>query len=688
MPFNSFKQFTKLYEADSSPASAPEGSFPPEADLILSNISQLGFSILWYLNMMVPDYKETVADIESLINAPDKAAKLSEITSKIKDKIQNKEFIQAGIPDLFLQSAQKNAEAFKKFVDVYCQTEEGKESMREFIEDRIEGYLKFLEETGKKMMQKTGSEAASKNEHVRWHFTESLNENELKKRMLQGNRGFIRMLTKEATLIASDLKLAKEGTPSKASDIGNLETRLNAILAELARLSVEKRANVAQDKLDELAEELSSIPEQLIEIQKSAQNEVQKGSKNWDISSIHLQALDLYQKALEKYNAIKPAPSEVQSATGTDSKPKAQEISQIKMIKPGDLEVKGKVNPDVQKFQEFVILIFSDSDIADDALFQKFKGYGADGKFGPTTQNMVKALKSAFDMDSETPNISMDLIRELMDYAREKKLMESESVTAERVLGFDSFCTLLAEAFDAGRFKEASKRYFGSTGSGSTSSGNRNNILSLLPSQIMEEWKDKLLISTLDETDYADEEKYQKVDPKKFNKDVRDFQRLMLNFVEKFHKDADSNAVDKSYYPFESEDIMKGWGSDGPMIVKFFDSKPDGGFGKNTMAAIRFVRTVLDWCLKNTKFREKFKEEDFEKEPEHTPKQVSEKVTVQLTSTPTKGGEADLDGGEADLKNEPSFFNLFSCAMTPNLAAAMQLYLTSSKDEVKRDNSD
>jgi uncharacterized membrane protein YgcG len=472
MLFNSFKQFTKLYEEDSSPVGNTEGSFPLEADLLLKNIAQLGLSVLWYLNMMVPDYKDTIADIQSVVQAPDKLAKLVEIATKIKGSVKNQEYIQAGIPELFLQAAQENAKAFQKFTETYCQTEEGKESMKEFVEDQILGYLKFLEEESKKIAQKTQTAELAKESRFWFSLgSESLYEqdNAIKRKLLQGNKGFVKMLSKEATVIASDLELAKRANPAQESEIVALETKLNGILAELAKLSVAKRSDITQNKLDELADELNSIPKSLSEIQKKAAEKIQKGSQNWDISSIYLKALNFYQQALEKFNQIKPAPSESKPTSGIKSQ--AEGVESIVRIKPDDDNVKGKVNPDVQKFQEFVIAIFADSEIKDDLLFLKFQNYGADGKFGPTTKAMVKSLKAAFDMDSETPNISKELIQELIDYAKEKKLMESEIFSEPKVVDFRTFSASLFEGFDPEKFKSAARKFSGErSGSGTRGS--------------------------------------------------------------------------------------------------------------------------------------------------------------------------------------------------------------------------
>lgn len=472
MLFNSFKQFTKLYEEDSSPVGNTEGSFPLEADLLLKNIAQLGLSVLWYLNMMAPDYKETTTDIQSVVKDPDMLAKLAEIATKIKGSVKNQEYTQARIPELFLQAAQENVKAFQKFTAIYCQTEEGKESMKEFVEDQIIGYLKFLEEENKKIAQKTQTPELAKESRFWFSLgSESLYEqdNDIKRKLLQGNKGFVKMLSKEATIISSSLEQAKEANPAQESEIAALETKLNGILAELGKLPGAKRSDITPDKLDELANELNSIPKSLSEIQKKAAEKIQKGSQNWDISRIYLKALNLYQQALEKFNQIKPAPSESKPTSGI--KPQAEGVESIVRIKPDDDDVKGKVNSDVQKFQEFVIVVFADSEIKEDPLFLKFKKYGADGRFGPTTKAMVKSLKAAFDMDSETPNISKELIRELIDYAKEKRMMESEIFFERKVVDFRTFSASLFEGFDPEKFKSAARKFSGErSGSGTRGS--------------------------------------------------------------------------------------------------------------------------------------------------------------------------------------------------------------------------
>jgi hypothetical protein len=86
---------------------------------------------------------------------------------------------------------------------------------------------------------------------------------------------------------------------------------------------------------------------------------------------------------------------------------------------------------------------------------------------------MVKSLKAAFDMDSETPNISKELIQELIDYAKEKKLMESEIFFEPKVVDFRTFSASLFEGFDPEKFKSAARKFSGGRSGSGTGGGSQ-----------------------------------------------------------------------------------------------------------------------------------------------------------------------------------------------------------------------
>jgi len=90
-----------------------------------------------------------------------------------------------------------------------------------------------------------------------------------------------------------------------------------------------------------------------------------------------------------------------------------------------------------------------------------------------------------------------------------------------------------------------------------------------------------------------------KIYPKKLDKDIRDFQRMALDYITKIGKDKVSDNLPSDF----------GAGDDEAKFKKFLASKPDGGFGENTMAAVRYIRGLLDKRVKDDPtFKGKVKE--------------------------------------------------------------------------------
>lgn len=69
------------------------------------------------------------------------------------------------------------------------------------------------------------------------------------------------------------------------------------------------------------------------------------------------------------------------------------------------------INPAVQEIQKLIIDKFSNI-LGNVAEFNKFKRYGADGKFGPTTHTIIKLIQGGFSLPV-TGNIDAELIKKL-----------------------------------------------------------------------------------------------------------------------------------------------------------------------------------------------------------------------------------------------------------------------------------
>lgn len=105
-----------------------------------------------------------------------------------------------------------------------------------------------------------------------------------------------------------------------------------------------------------------------------------------------------------------------------------------------------KGDSELKKFQQLVIDKFAKK-LAGNALYKKFAKYGTDGSYGPTTEKMVAALKSALGCsDKDGKTITAELITKI----------NTNKIDEGVYLGLNS---RLVEQFDMGSFEETSKTY-------------------------------------------------------------------------------------------------------------------------------------------------------------------------------------------------------------------------------------
>jgi hypothetical protein len=225
-----------------------------------------------------------------------------------------------------------------------------------------------------------------------------------------------------------------------------------------------------------------------------------------------------------------------------------------------------------------------DKKVADSALFKKFASYfkddKADGKFGPATAGLVKALKAGFEM-TENTTITQKFIDELS-----KHEMVAESYAAKYLAPF-----MLLE-FDYDAFSKSA----GGSGSGAASGAGGGSGAPAQGNKV-DDWywngetgtdRGKLRVKSSLQAAFKqkDGEKLVYSKPNEFDEDIRNFQRLVLNYVRKLG--GEKEAIKKLPDDFDAKA-----NGDNSRFTNFLKSKPDGGFGVNTMAAVRHVRGIL-----------------------------------------------------------------------------------------------
>lgn len=116
------------------------------------------------------------------------------------------------------------------------------------------------------------------------------------------------------------------------------------------------------------------------------------------------------------------------------------------IIPEGGLKLKvGTVDKTLGSIQGLIITKFADK-LKDSPLYQKFAGYGPDGKFGNTTKTMIKAISAGFSLP-ETDGTS--ITSELLNKLQNEDLNES----------YLGLLSRLVESFDMEKFDEEAKKF-------------------------------------------------------------------------------------------------------------------------------------------------------------------------------------------------------------------------------------
>lgn len=95
---------------------------------------------------------------------------------------------------------------------------------------------------------------------------------------------------------------------------------------------------------------------------------------------------------------------------------KKSEASKVKISNPVKYESgkSGEVNDDVKKVQQLIIDKLGKK-LSDDDAFKRFSKYGADGKFGQNTRNIISAVKAGLGMSDTSSDVTQEFIDKLSE---------------------------------------------------------------------------------------------------------------------------------------------------------------------------------------------------------------------------------------------------------------------------------
>lgn len=442
-----FNKFSKLYEAEvEGQTVAKEGQpvvLDADAQNLLDMIINLVSSCYGALNNLIPagEYKESLQDLTSVISAASdkKGEAMKKIIAKV-GALVSKEFKEAGLEKLWVEAGNLTADSYTALVDQFKDDKDKSEAANSMVNKR---FTKFIEQL-----------KTSKAEH-QTQTNESENFSSINEAWFTGKRGNVNNLIKQGIVIDSLLK-QEASNKQLAPDVQKLQSELDTMLAKLAKLSKSKdaRKEIEESELDKMAERLTQMPFDL----NKKKEEMARSNKSFsEAASLYIKALAMASKAKDKEIQVKTDLSK-KAQTG-EKKTDGKSIPiKLEATISYDKANSGKVNPEVMKVQQLMYDKFkNDEKVSGTALFKKFASFfkdgKPDGKFGPSTAGLIRALRAGFELEKNS-NISQKFIDELTAHE-----MVKESYSAKYLAPF------MLEAFDYEAFSKEAGSAGGSSGS-------------------------------------------------------------------------------------------------------------------------------------------------------------------------------------------------------------------------------
>lgn len=433
-----FQDFSKIYEA--------EDAMQTQTESTLRRIVNSFFMSFGSLAALNSEYADMLADLITIQRAKG-ADKIQAMRDAAKSATEGvlPEFKEKGVDVEWEKAANKFSDAIKALFDQYTEEELVTDAMLKKIDLMVEEYKSDLI-SSKKAADQALQTAKTKSESYVYE------QEEIFEGWFTGKKGNIKNLISQAVSLKANLEGQKE-SKGLETIVGTFIKEVDDILVKLSSLSVQKRQDIPETELIEVGNRLNEIP---LEILKQEEKFAKQDTANKDASSLYLQGLDIAENAFAMEMEIKEAIAK----KAEEEAAKKKEESKIKLS--GDLDPtkisQRALNKEVQKFQEEVLKKFKDYKPFDDwEVFTRFKRFGADGKFGNTTKEVVVALKAGFDLEDKSDVITQDLM--------DKIILEplTESISASKFMflsGFDQFGSIQerfdpAKAIDSIKSKES-----------------------------------------------------------------------------------------------------------------------------------------------------------------------------------------------------------------------------------------
>jgi peptidoglycan hydrolase-like protein with peptidoglycan-binding domain len=441
-----FSSFSALYEADVAStiggllnATAASKLYDQTLGLILTTALNSYSSELTFPGK---SYDSNIdADMASVKSAPvlDKPGALTKIIMKVKQAGADNttKGAQEAI-DAWVAAGTKGADALGAMINQYKDQPEELKHINDFINAKIDSYLKGIEDSSKAniLKQEIGN-ALTKSESLSYEGSDEIFEG-----VFQGKKGMIEDVSKQITLVTAKLASLAQ-TPGMTADVQKLQTEVNQIAAKMGDLLDKKNSEINKEDVKKAATRLAEIP---TEADKVAEKMLKQDATNKEAAAILVQALALVQDAKDKEVIY------LQNREGEETTKKSNLKATVAEYNP---EKSGEENGKVKEFQELVISKFKN--VKAIANLPQFKKMGTDGKFGPGTAAIVKIIKSGYGLENpSSPDITNELFAELK---------KDEVIKESRIISFDVY-TGISEAFNVEAATKSASTQKVSTGGG------------------------------------------------------------------------------------------------------------------------------------------------------------------------------------------------------------------------------
>jgi len=434
---HNFSSFSSLYEADAASTTGGLLTKPTEASKLYDQT--LGLILTTALNSYsseltfpVKSYDANIdADMTSVKSAPvaEKPEALMKIMAKVKQaSAENTTKGAQDAIDAWVAAGNKGAEALEAMINQYKDQPEELKYINDYINAKIDSYLKGIQDSSKSNDLKTEISKAV-NDSFSYEADEEIFEG-----IFQGKKGMIEDVAKQVTLVTAKLASLAQ-TPGMSAEVQKLQTEVNQIAAKMGDLLDKKNSEISKEDIKKAATRLAEIP---TEADKTAEKMLKQDSTNKEAAAILVQALALVKDAKDK-EIIYLQNKEQALQKDKDSKIKVK--FSIDRIDYDPEEIK-KVNPEVKKFQELVADKFGKIKMI--TSLPQYSKMGLDGKFGQNTRDIVKVLKKGFDLSDSSGDITKELVDEIQIQA--DTIKESSNT---RVFKFSDFINISEAAFSA-----------------------------------------------------------------------------------------------------------------------------------------------------------------------------------------------------------------------------------------------